>query len=192
MMFSSTFLVSSLLFCLSSASLQIVRIQTLLYSNFPIHQSSLIHPHPLLYPLPPLHPSFNFHTNHPSSFSQISGATWTAAGTNQHVQAHGGSITKVGSLYYLIGENKLAGSAFQSINCYSSPDLVQWTFVNKLLSVGSSGDLGPNRVIERPKVLYNDATRKYVMWMHIDSSDYAEAKAGVATSDSICGSYSYM
>ena len=29
------------------------------------------------------------------------------------------------------------------------------------------------------------------MWMHIDSSNYGEAKVGVATSGSICGSYSY-
>jgi len=29
------------------------------------------------------------------------------------------------------------------------------------------------------------------MWMHIDSSNYGEAKAGWATSDSVCGSYTY-
>ena len=28
--------------------------------------------------------------------------------------------------------------------------------------------------------------------MHIDSSNYGEAKAGVATSSSICGSYTYI
>lgn len=38
----------------------------------------------------------------------------------------------------------------------------------------------------------NDATGKWVMWMHIDSSSYGEAKAGVATCDTICGSYSYL
>lgn len=30
------------------------------------------------------------------------------------------------------------------------------------------------------------------MWMHIDSSNYGEAKVGVATSSSICGSYKYI
>jgi hypothetical protein len=127
-----------------------------------------------------------------ASLQIISGATWTAAGTNQHVQAHGGGIIQVSGTYYLIGENKLDGSAFQSINCYSSIDLVQWAFVNKLLTVQSSGDLGPNRVVERPHVMYNDATGKYVMWLHIDDSSYGEAKAGVATSSSVCGSYTYM
>ncbi|KAL3418078.1 glycosyl hydrolase family 43 protein [Phlyctema vagabunda] len=71
-------------------------------------------------------------------------------------------------------------------------DLVQWTFENELLSLGTSGDLGPNRVVERPHVIYNDKTSKYVMWMHIDSSNYGEAKAGVATSSSICGDYTYI
>jgi hypothetical protein len=73
-----------------------------------------------------------------------------------------------------------------------SQNLVQWTFVNELLTLQSSGDLGPNRVVERPHVLYNDATSTYVMWMHIDDSSYAEARAGVATSSSICGDYTYL
>jgi len=122
----------------------------------------------------------------------VPGATWTASGTNQHVQAHGGGIFELDGVFYLIGENKLNGSAFQSVNCYSSTDLVNWSFVNELLSVQSSGDLGPNRVVERPHVIYNDATQTYVMWMHIDSSSYAEARAGVATSKTVCGDYTYL
>jgi hypothetical protein len=127
-----------------------------------------------------------------ASIQIIPGATWTAKGLNQHVQAHGGGIVEISGVYYWIGENKLNGSAFQSINCYSSTDLVQWTFVNELLILQSSGDLGPDRVIERPHVIYNDASGKYVMWMHIDNSSYAEAKAGVATCSSICGDYTYI
>lgn len=90
-----------------------------------------------------------------------------------------------------MGEDKTDGSAFQKINCYSSTNLVEWTYVGALLSRTSSGDLGPNRVVERPKVIYNDSTKKYVLYMHIDSSNYGEAKVGVATGDSVCGSYTY-
>ncbi|KAG8944844.1 hypothetical protein FRC04_001377 [Tulasnella sp. 424] len=126
------------------------------------------------------------------SLQIIPGATWTATNTGKHVQAHGGSVTKVNGLYYLIGENKENGSAFQAVSCYSSPDLVQWTFVNNLLTLQASGDLGPNRVIERPKVIWNAASNQWVMWMHVDSSNYGEAKVGVATSSSICGSYNYI
>jgi hypothetical protein len=56
----------------------------------------------------------------------------------------------------------------------------------------TSGDTGPNRVIERPKVVFNKKTGKYVMWMHIDSGDYGEAKIGVATGDTVCGKYTYL
>jgi hypothetical protein len=41
-------------------------------------------------------------------------------------------------------------------------------------------------------VIFNEGTGKYVMWIHIDDSSYGEAKAGVATSDSVCGSYDYL
>ena len=123
----------------------------------------------------------------------VPGATWTATNTGAHVQAHGAGIFKQNGVYYMIGENKSAGSAFQSINCYSSTDLVRWTFVGELLTEsGTSGDLGPNRVVERPKVLYNSNTKKYVLWMHIDDSSYGEAKVGVATGNSVCGSYTYL
>lgn len=91
----------------------------------------------------------------------------------------------------MIGEDKSHGSAFEHVNCYSSTDLVQWKFENALLSVTSGGDLGPNRVVERPKVIYNAKTQTYVMYMHIDSSNYGEAKVGVATSKTVCGNYSY-
>lgn len=90
-----------------------------------------------------------------------------------------------------MGEDKTDGTAFQRINCYSSSNLVEWSYVGALLSRTSSGDLGPNRIVERPKIVYNKSTKKYVLWMHIDNSSYSEAKAGVATSDSICGTYTY-
>lgn len=78
------------------------------------------------------------------------------------------------------------------MNCYSSTNLVEWNYEGALLSQTASGDTGPNRVIERPKVIYNKSTQKYVMWMHIDSSDYKEAKIGLATSDTVCGKYTYL
>jgi hypothetical protein len=69
---------------------------------------------------------------------------------------------------------------------------VSWTYVGALLSRTASGDLGPSRVVERPKVIYNSSTRKYVMYLHIDDSSYGEAKVGVATGDSVCGTYNYL
>ncbi|KAG8696780.1 hypothetical protein FRC08_006946 [Ceratobasidium sp. 394] len=121
----------------------------------------------------------------------VPGATWTASGSNQHIQAHGGGMIKEGNTYYWIGENKLGGSPFQSVNCYSSTNLVEWMYVGALLTLQSSGDLGPNRIVERPKVIFNKSTQQYVMYMHIDSRNYQEAKVGVATGSSVCGNYNY-
>jgi len=122
---------------------------------------------------------------------QVSGGSWTSPSTWEHLQAHGAGVIKVGSTFYLIGENKLEGSPFQSIRCYSSQNLVDWTFAESLLTRQASGDLGPVRVVERPKVIYNDKTGQYVMYLHIDNSSCSEAKVGVATSSSVCGTYSY-
>ncbi|KAH8706261.1 galactan 1,3-beta-galactosidase [Ilyonectria robusta] len=122
----------------------------------------------------------------------VPGATWTATNTGRHIQAHGAGIIEESGTYYMIGEDKTQGSPFQNINCYSSTNLVEWEFENALLSLTSSGDLGPNRVVERPKVIYNEGTSTYVMYLHIDSSNYGEAKVGVATSKTVCGDYNYL
>lgn len=128
----------------------------------------------------------------------VSGGSWTTA-QGEHIQAHGGSIVNHNGAFYLIGENKFDGSPFQSIRCYKSTNLVDWSFEGTLLQKGNNGnsangagtDLGDSRVVERPKVIYNDNTRKWVMYLHIDSSNYGEAKVGVAVADSICGQYQY-
>ncbi|KAL4761054.1 glycosyl hydrolase family 43 protein [Aspergillus foveolatus] len=123
----------------------------------------------------------------------IPGATWTATNTVQHIQAHGAGLIEEDGTYYMIGEEKTDGTLFQAVNCYSSTNLIEWTFVNQLLTVTEEegADLGPNRIVERPKIIKNDNTGQYVMWMHIDSTDYADARVGVATGDSVCGDYVY-
>jgi Glycosyl hydrolases family 43/Ricin-type beta-trefoil lectin domain-like len=127
-------------------------------------------------------------------------ATFTpgAARTDQNghaLQMHGLGIIKVGSTWYAFGEDKTGESSgdahFQDIPCYSSADLAHWTYQGAALARQSSGDLGPGRIIERPKVIYNSAAGQYVMYMHVDNSSYSEAKVGVATSSSVCGPYTY-
>jgi hypothetical protein len=124
----------------------------------------------------------------------------TPAGTwddnnGTYIEAHGGGITKVGSTYYWFGEDKTGESSgdthFQNVPCYSSTDLAHWTFVNDVLKEQANGDLGPGRIVERPKVIYNSTTNQYVMYTHIDNTSYSEAKVGVANSSSICGNYTY-
>ncbi|KIW09053.1 uncharacterized protein PV09_00002 [Verruconis gallopava] len=134
-----------------------------------------------------------------SSFTELQivpGATWTATGTNAHIQAHGPGIIKIQSTYYLIGEDKtgdMQKGHFKHVNCYSSTNLVDWKFENHLLSRDDSiPELGPNRIVERPKVLYNEETKTYVMIMHIDNEVYQSAQIGFANSSAVCGKYTWQ
>ncbi|KAL3489601.1 glycosyl hydrolase [Aspergillus germanicus] len=119
------------------------------------------------------------------------GATWTSS-DGRHIQAHGGGIIKVGSTFYWHGEDKTHGTGFHNINCYSSTDLVQWHYERSSLTQHESGDLGPSRIVERPKVVHNKHSGKYVMFLHIDDLDYGEGKVGVATCDTVNGRYEYL
>jgi hypothetical protein len=128
----------------------------------------------------------------PVSNAIIPAGNWIDTNGNS-LQAHGASIIQVGKLYYWFGENRIQNNwLFLAINCYSSTDLVHWTFRHEVLSVQSSGDLSSDRIVERPKVIYNALTKTYVMYMHIDSKNYSEAKVGFATSKTIDGSYTYQ
>jgi hypothetical protein len=92
----------------------------------------------------------------------------------------------------MVGEDKSAGATFTAVACYSSTDLVHWTRQANALSRQAGGDLAAGRIVERPKVLYNSGTGRYVMWMHIDNTSYSDRRAGVATSTTPCGPYTYL
>jgi hypothetical protein len=81
------------------------------------------------------------------------------------------------------------------VSCYSSNDLTHWKFEGVVLpSVPNNiaSDLHHSQIIERPKVIYNDHTKQFVMWMHIDEPEYRKAHAGVAVSGSPTGPFQYL
>ena len=108
------------------------------------------------------------------------------------IQAHGAGMIQVGKTFYWFGEDKTKGYSFQNVKCYASTDLAHWTFQSNALTLQADGDLGPNRVVERPKVIYIKARGTYVMYLHIDSSNYGLAKVGVAMSRAVTGPYTYL
>lgn len=118
----------------------------------------------------------------------------------QHVQAHGGGIIKQNGVYYWFGEDRSKGldPLRRYVSCYSSTDLVHWTFRNQVLKQADPENFGPTFVLERPKVFYNAKTKKYVMYMHIDGPEpgkqgnYHLARVGVAVSDTVDGDYRYV
>ncbi|GIE31048.1 beta-xylosidase [Actinoplanes italicus] len=107
------------------------------------------------------------------------------------VHAHGGGVLKVGSYWYWFGENRNADDTFRAVSVYRSTDLRTWEFRNNVLTSSSASELGSSK-IERPKVIYNASTGRYVMWMHKENgTDYGEARAAVASSATIDGAYTY-
>ncbi|KAI3934615.1 hypothetical protein MKW92_024806 [Papaver armeniacum] len=124
------------------------------------------------------------------------------------IQAHGGGIIYVDRFktYYWYGENK-DGPTYHAhqrasarvdvigISCYSSKDL--WTWKNEGIVLAGeqtnmTHDLYKLNVLERPKVIYNDKTEKYIMWMHIDDANYTKASVGIAISETPVGPFEYL
>ncbi len=59
------------------------------------------------------------------------------------------------------------------------------------ISMQPIGHRGAN--IERPKILYCEATGKFVMWMHFENGrDYNAARCAVAVCDTVDGDYTYL
>jgi len=106
------------------------------------------------------------------------------------VNAHGACVVEEGGRYYLFGEYKAdEGNAFGGFACYSSLDLVNWTFERMALPVQPEGLLGPDRIGERPKVMKCPSTGQFVMYMHADDLRYMDPHIGVATSATIDGEF---
>ncbi len=107
------------------------------------------------------------------------------------VHAHGGGVIKAGAYWYWFGENRNADDTFRAVSVYRSADLRTWEFRSNVLTSSSAAELGFAK-IERPKVVHNAATGRFVMWMHKENgSDYGEARAAVASSATVDGAYTY-
>jgi len=127
----------------------------------------------------------------------------------QPINAHGGGILFHEGIYYWYGEAK-SGRTFlpdcnkswggtrvdvTGVSCYSSTNLYDWKneeLALKAVPDAPQHDLHPSKVVERPKVIYNRATKEFVMWMHIDTPDYAAARVGVAVSAKPNGPFQYL
>ncbi|MEY8244924.1 glycoside hydrolase family 43 protein [Heminiphilus faecis] len=115
-----------------------------------------------------------------------------------HINAHGGGILLHNNTYYWFGEHKAdnTSSALVGVMCYSSPDLQTWTCHGPALQVTdeTGHDIERGCVLERPKVIYNATTGKFVMWFHLElkGKGYSAARAAVAVADRPEGPYTYI
>ncbi len=120
---------------------------------------------------------------------------------NVHINAHGGGVLYDNGRYYWFGEHKTEGEggnfANVGVHCYSSEDLYNWKdegIALAVMSEGSGSDIEKGCILERPKVIFNKKTGKYVMWFHLEpkGKGYAGAMSGVAVSDKATGPYKFI
>lgn len=112
----------------------------------------------------------------------------------KHINCHGGAILKApDGVYYWYGENRMNNAPQEGVACYSSTDLKNWENHGIVMPVSEERDAIVERgsTIERPKVVYNPKTGKYVMWFHheLKGQGYAAAHAGVAIADNPLGPF---
>jgi alpha-D-xyloside xylohydrolase len=118
------------------------------------------------------------------------------------IDAHGGGILNYQGVYYWFGESyanpAITGPQATGFHCYSSTDLYNWTDQGVVLArtnepaTNPTNDLNSSSIMERPKVIYNATTKKFVMWFHLDNQSYSLARSGVAEADQPTGPYTYL
>ena len=127
------------------------------------------------------------------------GAIWYD--TDGHVvNAHGGGVLAHGGKYYLYGEHKVYGKfgnrAHVGVHMYSSADLATWKDEGVVLGVENdqASDIADGCVIERPKIVYNAKTGKFVMYFHLErrGRGYSDARVGIAVADGATGPYKFI
>jgi len=117
-----------------------------------------------------------------------------------HINAHGGGILLHEGVYYWFGEHKIAGKAGNEahvgVHVYASTDLYNWRDAGVALAVSNDpqSDITVGCILERPKVIYNKRTGKFVMWFHLElkGQGYRAARSGVAAADRVEGPYRFL
>ncbi|MFC3800056.1 family 43 glycosylhydrolase [Cohnella sp. GCM10012308] len=92
------------------------------------------------------------------------------------IYSQGGNILKVGSTYYWYGVKyngavtyynnpsaKNDDTSFAAVTCYSSTDLVNWTFRGNVITGATDGSTWDADWLGRLGVVYNATTQKYVL-----------------------------
>ena len=122
----------------------------------------------------------------------------------KRIQAHGGSIFYENDTFYWYGENKErtvpgANLWHWGVRMYSSKDLYNWTDLGLILPPSEDPEhpLHPTKHMDRPHIIYNRRTNKYVMWVKIMDKLYdtdlpISQFMAVCVSDRLTGPYTFV
>lgn len=116
------------------------------------------------------------------------------------INAHGAGLLWHEGVCYWFGEHKTEGEAGNraqvGVHVYTSRDLLNWTDAGIALAVSDdpASEIVRGCILERPKVVFNRSTGRFVMWFHLEPSGrgYAGARSGVAVADTPTGPYRFL
>jgi len=117
----------------------------------------------------------------------------------KRIHAHGGSILTAGDTFYWYGENKEKTNAESGIwhwgiRCYASKDLYNWEDRGVIIPPNEEDEtspLHPSRSTDRPHIIYNRMTDKFICWLKVMNKDGTQ-KSTVLTADHILGPYTMI
>lgn len=117
--------------------------------------------------------------------------------SGKRIQAHGGSILYAEGKFWWYGENKegITGRAegrpcpfwHHGVKLYSSDDLYNWTdegFAVKE-SEDKSNPFHPANIMDRPHILFNAKTGRYVLWAKTAKGDFSNAAFSVCVGEDL-------
>lgn len=122
----------------------------------------------------------------------------------KRIQAHGGSLLFLDGTYYWYGENKektvslsgLPGDPLVwhwGVRCYSSQDLCNWHDEGLIIPPEPDkpdSPLHPYARMDRPHIIHNEKTGKFVAWLKIMEGH--QQAAAVLTADDFLGPYTLV
>ncbi len=127
----------------------------------------------------------------------VNGELWLDT-NGKPINAHGGNIIKYADKYYWYGENRpYQGFTTEvGVEVYSSTDLKTWKDEGVALAVSSTPghDIERGCIMERPKVVHNPKTGKFVMLFHLElkGRGYEAARVAFAVSDTPTGPFRFI
>lgn len=127
----------------------------------------------------------------------VNGQLWMDT-DGKHINAHGGNILQYEGTYYWYGENRpdRGFTTEEGVGVYSSADMKTWKNEGIALAVSQERghDIERGCIMERPKVVYNKKTKKFVMLFHLElkGRGYEAARVAFAQSDSPTGPFRFI
>jgi hypothetical protein len=130
------------------------------------------------------------------------GKTWLDTDGNR-IQAHGGSMFFENDWFYWYGEDKSLtlgeGETWQDgiwhngVSCYKSQDLYNWQKMPHLIPADledETSPLHPRRQMDRPHIIKNKKTGKYVCFIKVMGSEH-EQQTSILVADKFEGPYEF-